>query len=620
MVKINLGFTSLCSLCTLSVSSVVPLTVKSALVSPRDPFGTRQNYVSSNSGVLRYRSPVSHITVTMTLPSLSGRPATWTAAHTLAPAEMPASIPLSPEGPYAHDSIMITYCNPGGIMKIRRAVIVVIALLFALSACERGERLPLCILHTNDVHGHIAPERVEGWRERSGGAAVLAGCVGAIRAENQRSGIPTLLLDAGDIFLGTPEGNVSRGQAVTEVMNAVGYDAMAVGNHEFDLGLDVLERLAASARFPFLGANVVSSVTGRQPAFLKPYLIKECGALKVGIIGVITEETPVIVMPGRTEKIIFRDPREVIRSCMAELKGKGVNFIVLISHRGLAEDRKLASEIGGIGVVIGGHSHDIMRRPERIRSTGTLLCQAGASGQYLGRLTAEVEPGRGRVGRYGYEFIPLKEGRCPPDPRVKSIVERWRAKAGEKFDEVVGKSLSNFTSSDTGESALGDLIADSMRAATRADIAFLNSFGIRTPLLKGPISARDIYTMMPFDNTLYTMRLTGEQIHAILEQGLSLRLGIVQISGLRVEYDPKAPADRRVVRIRCGDKDLGERTEYTVVTNSYLAMGGDSYTTFRQGTNVSNTGISDRDALVDYIRTHSPISAEGFAPSRLVTR
>lgn len=505
-------------------------------------------------------------------------------------------------------------------MKIRSAMILVLALVFALSACARVGYVPLCILHTNDVHGHIAPERVEGWRERSGGAAVLAGCVKAIRSENQRGGVPTLLLDAGDIFLGTPEGNVSRGQAMTEIMNASGYDAMVVGNHEFDLGLEVLERLAASARFPFLGANAVDSAAGRQPPFLKPYLVKDCGALRVGIIGVITEETPVIVMPGRTEKITFEDPRGAVRSCMAELKEKGADFIVLISHRGIKEDGKLASEIGGIGVVIGGHSHDAMRKPERVGSTGTLLCQAGASGQYLGRLTAEVDPGRGRVGRYRYELVPLKEGRCPPDPEVQSIVERWRAAAGKKFDEVVGESLSNFTSSDTGESALGDLIADSMRAATGADVAFLNSFGIRTPLLKGPVSVRDIYTMMPFDNTLYTMRLTGKQIRAVLERGLSLRLGVVQVSGLRVEYDPKAPADHRVVRVRCGDKDLGGKTEYTVVTNSYLAMGGDSYTTFLQGVDARNTGVIDRDALADYIRARSPISCEGFTPSRLVPR
>jgi 2',3'-cyclic-nucleotide 2'-phosphodiesterase (5'-nucleotidase family) len=405
-----------------------------------------------------------------------------------------------------------------------------------------------------------------------------------------------------------------------EVMNAVGYDAMAVGNHEFDFGLDVLERLTDSARFPFLGANAVSSATGRPPPFLKPYLIKDCGALRVGIVGVITEETPVIVMPGRTEKLIFEDPREAVRCCMAELKGKGVNFVILLSHCGLEEDKKLASEIGGIGVVIGGHSHDAVREPVRIPSTGTLICQAGASGQYLGRLTAKVDPGRGRVGKYRYELISIKEGRCPPDPQVKSIVDKWRAKVGEKFDEVVGESLTNFKSSDVGESALGDLIADSMCSATGADIAFLNSFGIRTPLLKGPISVRDVYKMMPFDNTLYTMRLTGEQIRAILEQGLSLRLGIVQLAGLRVEYDPKAPVGRRVIRIQRGDKQLRGRSKYTVVTNSYLARGGDSYTTFCEGANVTNTGIIDREALADYIRAHSPISSDGFTPSRLVPR
>ncbi|MCX6339626.1 MAG: bifunctional UDP-sugar hydrolase/5'-nucleotidase [Candidatus Aureabacteria bacterium] len=501
-----------------------------------------------------------------------------------------------------------------------RSIALSIVLLFALSACARVERYPLSILHTNDVHGHIAPERVEGWRERSGGAASLAGCVRDIRAENQKSGIPTLLLDAGDIFLGTPEGNVSRGKAMTEVMNADGYDAMAVGNHEFDLGVDILEGLAESARFPILGANVISSVTGRLPPFLKPYLIKECGPLRVGIIGVITEQTPVIVMPGRTEKIIFKDTREVVRSCVAALNEKGVNFVILLSHCGFGEDKKLASAVGGIGVIIGGHSHELVRRPVRIRSTGTLVCQAGASGQYLGRLTVDVDPKRHRAGRCRYELIALKEGCCTPDPTVKSIVERWRARAGEKFDEAVGKSLADFSSSDTGESSLGDLIADSMRAATGADIAVLNSFGIRNPLLKGAITVRDIYTMMPFDNTLYTMRLSGAQIRAILEQGLSLQLGILQISGLRVEYDPKAPAGRRVVRIDCGDKELGERAEYTVVTNSYLAQGGDSYTTFCQALNVCNTGITDVDALSNYIRARSPISSERFTPSRLIPR
>jgi len=506
-------------------------------------------------------------------------------------------------------------------MKIHRSnLILSIALLVALAGCAGVERHPLCILHTNDVHGHMAPERVEGWKERSGGAAVLAGCVRAIRAENQESGIPTLLLDAGDIFMGTPEGNVSRGRAVTEVMNAVGYDAMAVGNHEFDLGVDVLEGLAASARFPTLGANVINSATGRLPPFLKPYLIKECGPLRVGIIGVITEQTPVIVMPGRTEKILFKDPRGVIRSCMADLKGRGVNFTILLSHCGFEEDKKLASDVAGIGVIIGAHSHELVRRPARIRSTGTLVCQAGASGQYLGELMVDVDPKRHRAGRYRYELIALKEGRCTPDPAVKSIIKSWRARAGEKFDEVVGKSLSDFASSDTAESSLGDLIADSMRAATGADIAFHNSFGVRNPLLKGTISVRDIYTMMPFDNTLYTMKLSGAQIRTVLEQGLSLQLGILQVSGVRVEYDPKAPAGHRVIRVSCGDRDVGERAEYTVVTNSYLAQGGDSYTTFCQAKDVCNTGIMDMDALNDYIRAHSPISSEGFTPSRLMPR
>ncbi|MCC6450202.1 MAG: bifunctional metallophosphatase/5'-nucleotidase [Candidatus Aureabacteria bacterium] len=498
-----------------------------------------------------------------------------------------------------------------------------LASLALLAGCAVTPRAPLrqlCILHTNDVHGHITEERVEGWRKPSGGAATLASCVREIREENRAAGIPTLLLDAGDIFLGTPEGTVSKGIAVVETMNAAGYDAMAIGNHEFDFGVGVVEALAAAARFPILGANVRVSSGGPPPSFLRPAVVKDADGLKVGIIGVITESTPAIVMPGRTEKLVFEKPQGVVREQIAALKAQGVDFIVLLSHCGSWQDKEIAAEVKGIGVIVGGHGHELLRKPLRVRRTGTLIVQAGGTGQYLGRLDCRVDPDRGRVASHRYELVPLEKGRCLPDPEAQAIVDRWAALVGERFDETVAESSDDFAGNDTAEAPLGNLIADSMRAATGAQIAFHNNFGIRNPLLAGPVTYRDIYKILPFDNTLYTMTLTGAQLLRILEQSLALKYGILQLSGLTVEYSPKAPEGSRVGSVRCGGEPLDPAAAYTVTTNSFLAQGGDSYATFLEGRDMTNSGVLDRDAFADYLRARSPVSAGEPVPSRLIPR
>ncbi|MCX6356372.1 MAG: bifunctional UDP-sugar hydrolase/5'-nucleotidase [Candidatus Aureabacteria bacterium] len=503
-------------------------------------------------------------------------------------------------------------------MKKCFAAACAVLLITAFCGCATRALVPVCILHTNDVHGHIAVERVEGWRKRLGGAAVLAGCVRGVREENRRAGIPTLLLDGGDIFVGTPEGSVSGGRAVTEVMNAVGYDAMAVGNHEFDMGIPTLEALAASARFPFLGANILNSATMRPPPFLTPYLVKECGALKTGIIGIITDSTPEIVMPGRTEKVVFTKPERALQSCMVDLAGQGARFIVVLSHCGLEEDRRIAASVKGIGVIVGSHDHTLLTTPVRVRRTGTLILQAGGSGLYLGKLDARVDPADGRVRRYRYTVIPLEVGRCSPDPAVGAIVKGWTARTVEQFDRAVGAARTDLPIGEDGESALGDVIADSMCAGTGAAIAFHNSYGIRNPILKGTITYRDIYKVMPFENTLYTMTLNGAQIRKILEASLAGQ--ILHVAGVRVEYASRAPAGKRILAVTAAGKALDAAASYRVVTNSFLAQGGDGFTVFCEGREVRNSGVLDRDAMADYIRAHSPLSAEGFAPQRIVPR
>ncbi|MDD5555865.1 MAG: bifunctional UDP-sugar hydrolase/5'-nucleotidase [bacterium] len=504
-------------------------------------------------------------------------------------------------------------------MKQARLLLVLLAAaLVALSGCAtRGPAL--CVLHTNDLHGHIAPARVPGWRERRGGAAVLAGCAREIRAENERAGVPTLLLDAGDIFMGAPEGTMSRGRAVVETMNAAGYDAMAVGNHEFDHGVGVLEDLAAAAAFPILGANV-RGPDGGVPPFLAPHVVVRFDDISVGLAGVITAQTPAIVMPGRVGAIEFGDPAEAARRAVAELEREGVSFIILISHCGVSEDVRIAREVDGIGLIVGGHSHDLLERPLRAGRAGTLIVQAGDSGRHLGRLDLRIDPRRRRARRHRYGLIPITEDRCPPDPEAAAVVEKWRARAREEFGEAVGVSLDDFEGGGETESELGNMIADGMRETARAEIAFHNAYGIRNPLLAGPVTVADIYAIMPFDNTIHTMRLQGRQVRRVLEQSLGLRDGLLQVSGLTVVYDPGAPAGGRVRSAECGGGPLDDNRLYTVATNSYLAAGGDNFTVFAEGLDPVDTGILDRDSFAAYIRSRSPVGPSAGGPARLIPR
>ena len=500
-------------------------------------------------------------------------------------------------------------------MVRRRPIVPLLAVLAAavfLFGCGRGNPVSLCIIHTNDVHGHISPERDQG------GAAELAGCIEEVEREERAAGVPTLLVDAGDIFMGTPEGGVSEGIADTEIMNSVGYDAMVIGNHEFDHGVAALERLARSASFPFLAANTRNSATGTLPSFLRPFIVKRYGPLTIGVIGVITPETPAIVMPGRTGEIVFGDPVDAVRRSMEALRREGADFIIVLSHCGLEEDRRIAREVPGIGVIIGGHSHTVLKEPVRDARNGTLICQAGSYGRYLGRLSLWIDTASGRVRRYGYELVRLTRGRCPPDRQVAEIVSRWRKRAGAKFDEVLGRCLEDIRNDEGAESLLGDMITDCMRAKTGVDIAFHNSWGIRGELLKGPITYRDVYKVMPFDNTIYTMMLTGRQIRRIVEKSLAPKNGFLQVSGLTVDYDPSAPAGSRIMRISCGGEDLRDGGIYTVATNSYLAKGGDGYSTFLEGRKRRNSGIVDRDAFADCIRAAGTVTGRAFRPSRLI--
>lgn len=501
-------------------------------------------------------------------------------------------------------------------------LILMAALCFLPSGCgKKADLARLTIIHTNDLHGHILPERIAGWRSRMGGYAVFAAWLEEQREEAQKEGVPLLLLDAGDIYAGTPEGNLTKGAAIVELMNAVGYDVITTGNHEYDSGFYNLIRLARQARFPFLAANVSRKDSGHLLEFARPFIIKDYKdyqGLRIGIVGVVTDETPEITMASSTDRLIFRSPAPVVSFYRKLLLEKEVDLLVVLSHLGLEEDRRLAKQVPGINLIIGGHTHDLLPQPVRAGKSETLICQAGSYGRYAGRLDLWIDRDQDKIVKYKYSIFFNREDSYPPNLKIGRLVDKIEERMGAKYEKTVGLTLSDILPAEGQESNLGDLITDAIRAKTGTDLSFQNPYGIRGALLTGAITLRNIFQVLPFEDKIVTMKLTGAQISKLLEQSFSLRKGMLQVSGLRAEYNPRLPVGRRLVSLRIGDETANPQKLYSVSISGFLAEGGDYFSTFTEGKEVQNIGIRLREALLDYIRVHTPLYRGNFKPERLL--
>ena len=502
----------------------------------------------------------------------------------------------------------------------RRLILFFLVLVFAFPSCGKEYSERLTIVHTNDLHGHILPERVAGWEIRMGGSAVFASWVKQIRRENNSRHIPTILVDAGDIYMGTPEGSLRKGGAVVELMNRLGYDALVIGNHEFDYGYYNLQQLAGLARFPFLGANVYWKGSGRLVDFLQPFLIKKMGDLKVAFLGVVTEETASITLPRNVDQVIFKKPAEVIKSYLPFLREEDIDLLVVLSHLGLEADAELVREVPEIDLVIGGHSHDLLERPRTVKGSEALIVQAGSYGLNAGKLDLWVDKKENRITKYRYRLFSNREMSLPPDLEIARFLEKVKRELGEEYDQPVGLTLSDIIPSSDTESYLGDLISDAVRQAAGTELAFQNAYGIRAPLLEGTITYREVYKILPFGDTLVTMELTGGQLKELLEQSLTLDKGMLQVSGLKAEYSLKRPRGQRLLKLEINDEEAEDDTWYSVATNAFLAGGGDYFETFTRGRAVRDTGILLRQTFLNYIRRNSPFYRVDFLPRRLIRK
>lgn len=476
-------------------------------------------------------------------------------------------------------------------MHRRRAGSIAV-LLLTLAAPAWAETLRLGVMHTNDHHGHLLPFRYDG-QDGWGGVARRRVAIQRQRADTRYQ---WLLLDAGDVFQGTPISNLLSGFLDLECMNQMGYDAMALGNHEFDFGYELLRSRMTDANFKVLCANVVDRERGLPVA--EPYAIFRRGPYRIGVIGVTTETLPGETHP-KVKEYVTAFPSPVVKGLAQYLRGVGCDLVIALTHQGYGRDLELAREVPELDLIVGGHTHTKLDEPARVGDV--LVTQTNGWGRYLGvlRMTFDRDgPGeRFRLTGYENEYQPMSP-ELPEDDGLKAFINDYDQRFQQEMGKVVATSLQEFGVDDVRlrENALANLIADALRLQTGADIGIFNGGNFRAPLAAGEVTAGDLYAVLPFDNFLVKVTLTGAKLREILTYGAEQYGdgGFPQVSGLRIRY-----VDGRLVEALVGSDaatavPLDDAAEYTVVMTDFLAVGGDGFPLAEDPYGPGYTGLEQR--------------------------
>lgn len=491
----------------------------------------------------------------------------------------------------------------------KTALIIAAALIFTgFLGADQWQHI--VIMHTNDIHGHLPPE--EAWwinpnfpppLTNGAGAALL---IKEERAKAQRNGHGFLLLEGGDIFSGTPVGETSKGRAVLEFMNALGYDAMTAGNHDYDQGQEVFTSLLKDARFPALGANVVDSATGRIVPYLKPYIILERLGLRIGIMGILTHYMRGVSTAANIKGLDFPKEIPTARIWMDSVRAQGVDLVIGLLHTGYRHDKVIADSVPGFDVIIGAHSHTGLRQAYEDPNNHTIIVQTYGNLSCIGRLDLSIDPATRQIVGYDYKLKDLMAEEVDADTAFKRLIGQWQAKAEAGFDSVIGTARNDIGIVD-GESPIGNLVCDAMREAMGADFAFQNSAGIRGTFPAGDITYRNVYKVDAFGNYIVTFNMTGAQVVKICETSVLGMHGIFQVAGLSMKYSAKAPIWQRVTEVLVNGQPIDTTKIYKVATNNFLAGGGQNYKEFLKGADRNDTYLTVRQALADYVRKHTPL-------------
>jgi 5'-nucleotidase len=506
-----------------------------------------------------------------------------------------------------------------------------------LSASTAFADYELTILHINDFHSRIesinkydstCSAEEEAKNECFGGAARLKTAIDQTRAG--LAGKNTLLLNAGDNFQGSLFYTTYKGAVEAEVLNAMKFDAMTVGNHEFDDSEDGLKGFLDKVAFPVVTANVLASFKSAIKDKIVPSLVLTVGGQKIGIVGAVANDTEELATPGPNIMIGIDD--KAIGDEVKKLKAQGVDKIIALTHVGYPRDLAVIAKIPDVDVVVGGHSHTLLSNtdakaagpyPTMVDNSGGYkvpVVQAASYSKYLGDLKVVFDD-KGVVKSASGNPI-LVDSTFPPDAAMTARIKELGAPIEALKQKIIGSASGPIDGSrDTcraKECEMGNLVADAMLDRVKdqgIQIAFANGGGLRASIDAGDVSMGEVLTVLPFQNTLATFQLKGSDIAAALENGLSqIEEGagrFAQVAGLKYTFDATKPAGQRVVSVEVSENGrfvpLDPNKTYGVAANNYTRQGGDGYDVFRdKALNAYDYGPSLEDTVAAFITKNSP--------------
>lgn len=426
--------------------------------------------------------------------------------------------------------------------------------LVLVSTWVFAEERDLLILHTNDFHGHIKEEH------KYAGAARIAAYFDKQRG--MYDGV--LIMDAGDAISGTPVSTMFEGEPIFHVMNAMNYDIGLLGNHEFDHGYKKIERFREIAEHPLLGAN--SFDPNGEVIADQAYEIREINGIKVGVIGVVSDYTPRMITPKGNENLAFPKPAKILGKLVPELKPQ-VDLLVVLSHIGHKEDKALANAVPGIDLIVGGHSHTYVN--PAVNDNGTWIVQANEYGTHVGRIKLTVDTDTNRITEFKGELIAARELPLPSLP-VLALVNSYE----EKVEALVDVEIAT-AAQDYDKATLQTLFEQIMMREVGAELGYYNMGGIRDVISEGPVTARHLWNIEPFGNTVVQLTITGADFLVLISQSH-------QLHGSASRIDPEAT--------------------YIVATNSFI--GSHAEKAFGDDVALVDTGRLVRDVLIEHIRAN----------------
>lgn len=431
----------------------------------------------------------------------------------------------------------------------------------------------ITLLQVNDVYQTTA---LDGGK--NAGLARVATLRKKVLAENPN----TLFLLAGDTISPSVASTIFKGQQMIAAWNALGLDYACLGNHEFDFGPEVLIERMKESKFGWLGSNVIDRRTNRPFNGMPRYVIRKVGGVKVGLFGLLTTDTATSSKPGNG--IRFVDPIVTARVLVRQMRAKGAKLIIAVTHLAMSEDKRLAAT-GLADLIIGGHEHELLQS----LAGRTPIFKWGQDARVLGRIDLNVDARSGKLISIDWAGIPVTNT-TPDDAAAAAVIKEYEDKVSAELDKPVGRTSVELDATSLGnrnkETNLGNFIADAFKQATGADVGLLNGGSVRVNKVFAPgaLSKRDTLAILPFENPVVKLEVTGAVLRAALENGVSQVVEesesgrFPQVSGVQFEFDGRKPAGSRVVNLKVNGQPLDEKKTYTLACTSFVANGGDGYT------------------------------------------